>query len=158
LTKTFDRLDRQIIDLLQYDGRMPATEIAKRLDVSPRTVRFRIDRLVSNGFVVISAWIDVGKIGLPITATVTIRTMPHHARRVAESLVEHQEITYVALHPPAGTIVLSVAGATGPDTNAIVDRLVRPLPEVQECHVFVETVFLKDLANWYPRVDEPETT
>lgn len=156
MSDKFDKLDRQIIDLLQYDGRMSATNVGKRLGVSARTARFRIERLVSKGLIVISAWVDVRKVGFPITATVTIRTMPHLARGIAERLAEHQEITYVALHPPAGTIVLSVIGASGPDTNAIVDKLVRPLPGVQECHVFVETVFLKDLASWYPRVDEPE--
>ena len=153
---TFDKLDRQIIDLLQYDGRMPATEVAKRLNVSARTVRFRIDRMVDSVLVVISAWVDVDKVGLPVTATVTVRAMPHLARGIAERLAEYQEITYVAMHEPAGTIVLSVAAASGPETNAIVDRLVRPLPGVQECHVFVETTFLKDLASWYPRVEEAD--
>jgi len=154
LSEQFDKLDRQIIDLLQFDGRMAATEIGKRLGVSARTVRFRIDRMVDSGLVVISAWVDMDKAGLPITATVTIHAMPHMARGIAERLAEHQEITYVAMHEPAGTIVLSVAAASGPETNAIVDRLVRPLPGVQECHVFVETTFLKDLASWYPRVEE----
>jgi Lrp/AsnC family transcriptional regulator, regulator for asnA, asnC and gidA len=151
-----DKLDRQIIDLLQHDGRMPATEVASRLGVSARTVRFRIDRLVNSGVMVVSAWVDVDRVGLPVTATVTVRTMPHLVRGIAERLAVYEEITYVAMHPPAGTIVLSVVGASGPDTNDVVDRLVRPLPGVQECHVFVETVFLKDLASWYPRVDEGE--
>jgi Lrp/AsnC family transcriptional regulator for asnA, asnC and gidA len=158
MSDKFDKLDRQIIDLLQHDGRMSATEVGLRLGVSARTARYRIERLVNSGLVVISAWVAATKLGLPVTATVTIRAMPHLARGIAESLAEHQEIVYVAMHPPAGTIVLSVVGASGPDTNAIVDRLVRPLPGVQECHVFVETVFLKDLASWYPRVDEPEQT
>ena len=152
----FDKLDRKIIALLQFDGRMPATEVGKRLGVSPRTARFRIDRMVDNGRVVISAWVDIDKAGLPITATVTVRTMPHLARGIAERLVEHQEITYVAMHEPEGSIVLSVVGASGPAIKALVDTVVRPLPGVQECHVFIETTFLKDLANWYPRSDETD--
>jgi len=156
VSEQFDRLDRQIIELLQHDGRMPATTIGRRLGVSARTVRFRIGRLVDSGLVVIGAWVDTDKAGLPITATATVRAMPHLARGIAERLAEHEEVIYVSMHEPAGTIVFSVIAASGPEANAIVDRLVRPLPGVRECHVFIETTFLKDLASWYPRVEETD--
>src|SRR2546427_1212242 len=45
--RPYDDLDRQIIGLLQKDGRRPNTEIAQQLGVTETTVRKRIGRLVS---------------------------------------------------------------------------------------------------------------
>jgi len=42
-----DKTDANIVSLLLEDGRMPASEIARRLgDVSERAVRYRIDRMI----------------------------------------------------------------------------------------------------------------
>ena len=41
-----DQIDCQMIELLQKDGRIPNTEIAKKLGVSEATVRSRLNRLI----------------------------------------------------------------------------------------------------------------
>ena len=46
----FDKIDIKIVNLLLEDGRMPASEIARRMgDISERAVRYRIDRMVNEG-------------------------------------------------------------------------------------------------------------
>lgn len=129
---------------------MPASAIGRHLGASSRTVRFRIDRLVSSGLVVIGAWVDTDKAGLPITATATINAVPHLARGIAERLATLEEVVYVSMNEPAGTIVISVVAATGPDAREIAENAVGSTPGVLDLHVFVETTFLKDLASWYP--------
>jgi Lrp/AsnC family transcriptional regulator for asnA, asnC and gidA len=64
-------MDRQIISLLQRDGRTPNVDIARRLGVSEATVRKRLDRLVSEGIIHITAIPNPGKVGY---ATVTFLT------------------------------------------------------------------------------------
>ncbi|HBF42372.1 MAG TPA: Lrp/AsnC family transcriptional regulator [Desulfobacteraceae bacterium] len=44
--KDLDELDRRLIGLLTKDGRMPIGKIAKNLQISPPTVRSRIEGLV----------------------------------------------------------------------------------------------------------------
>jgi DNA-binding Lrp family transcriptional regulator len=151
----FDKLDCQIVELLQRDGRLPAATIGRRLGVSERTARFRIDRLVRDGLVVISAWVDCGKAGLPVAATMTIDAMPHLARGVAERLAAVEEIIYVSLNEQAGTIIISIVAATELDARRAADTAVRDVPGILETRVYVETTFLKDLAGWYPRPPEP---
>ena len=52
----FDKIDIKIVNLLLEDGRMPASEIARRMgDISERAVRYRIDRMVNDGVIQISA-------------------------------------------------------------------------------------------------------
>jgi Lrp/AsnC family transcriptional regulator for asnA, asnC and gidA len=45
-----DRLDLQIIDILEENGRTPNNEIASRLGISEGTVRNRIKKLTENDF------------------------------------------------------------------------------------------------------------
>ena len=52
----FDKIDIKIVNLLLEDGRMPASEISRRMgDISERAVRYRIDRMVNEGVIQISA-------------------------------------------------------------------------------------------------------
>lgn len=41
-----DELDREILDVLRHDARIPYTEIADRVDTSEGTVRNRVERMV----------------------------------------------------------------------------------------------------------------
>jgi DNA-binding Lrp family transcriptional regulator len=117
-------------------------------------VRFRIERLVSSGLIGIAAWVDTPKFGLPLSATVTVTVAAHLARTTAEFFVALPEVTYVAMAEPLGSIVLSIVGESGPVIQRFVDREIRPLPGVIEAHTFIETNVLKDLASWYPPMDE----
>ena len=52
----FDKTDIKIVNILLEDGRMPASEIARRIgDISERAVRYRIDRMVDAGIIQVSA-------------------------------------------------------------------------------------------------------
>ena len=44
-----DKLNQQIIDMLESDGRLPFKEIAKALDISEGTVRNRVNRMKDAG-------------------------------------------------------------------------------------------------------------
>ena len=44
--KTLDQLDCQMIELLQKDGRISNTDIAKEIGMSEATVRTRLNRLI----------------------------------------------------------------------------------------------------------------
>jgi len=52
----FDKIDIKIVNLLLEDGRMPASEIARQIgNISERAVRYRIDRMMDEGVVRVSA-------------------------------------------------------------------------------------------------------
>lgn len=46
-----DELDRNILDMLEEDGRMPFTRIADELDVSEGTVRNHVDAMLEEGII-----------------------------------------------------------------------------------------------------------
>ncbi len=70
--RPYDDLYRQIIGLLQKDGRRPNTEIAQQLGVTETTVRKRIGRLVSENLIKVVAVPSPEVMGMPMSAIVGI--------------------------------------------------------------------------------------
>ena len=67
-----DGTDRKIIQLLQKDGRLSNTVIAKTLGVSEATVRTRLNRLISDEVIQIVAVSNPMKLGFDITGVIRI--------------------------------------------------------------------------------------
>ena len=60
-----DKTDIKIVNLLLEDGRIPASEIARRIgDISERAVRYRIERMVEEGVIRVSAIVSPQAFGL----------------------------------------------------------------------------------------------
>ena len=68
-----DKLDREILEILMKDAKVPYTDIAKRLIVSPGTIHVRMKRMERRGIVMGTTLIlDPAKIGYDLTAFVGI--------------------------------------------------------------------------------------
>ena len=68
-----DKLDREILEILMKDAKIPYTDIAKRLIVSAGTIHVRMKRMERLGIVKGATLIlDPAKIGYDMTAFVGI--------------------------------------------------------------------------------------
>lgn len=67
-----DALDNEIIRLLTENGRMPTGELAKKLNITAPTVRYRIKDLEENGIFKVSGLINPRKHREMITALVAM--------------------------------------------------------------------------------------
>lgn len=70
--KDLDSLDNEIIRLLTANGRMPIGELAKKLNITAPTVRYRIKDLEENGIFKVSGLINPRKHREMITAIVAM--------------------------------------------------------------------------------------
>jgi Lrp/AsnC family transcriptional regulator, regulator for asnA, asnC and gidA len=67
MTIKIDAIDRATVDLLIEDGRMSGTDMARRIsNVTERAVRYRLDRLIREKIIHITAVVDPPAIGLPV--------------------------------------------------------------------------------------------
>jgi Lrp/AsnC family transcriptional regulator, leucine-responsive regulatory protein len=67
-------LDRQIVRLLCADGRMSFTDLARATGLSVSAVHQRVRRLEQRGVIIsYAAQVDPTKIGLPLTAFISIK-------------------------------------------------------------------------------------
>lgn len=93
--RRYDELDRQIISLLQQDGRRPNTEIAQQLGVTETTVRKRIGRLVAENLIKVVAVPSPEVTGMTMSAIVGITVDMDAHLGVAAALEAMAETRYV---------------------------------------------------------------
>lgn len=94
--KKIDKTDVAIIKLLQKNGRMSNTEIAKLAGVSEATVRYRLQRLLNENYIQVAAVIDPIKLGGGIEGSIRICAHIKHIDSVAQELKGIDELFYVA--------------------------------------------------------------
>jgi Lrp/AsnC family transcriptional regulator for asnA, asnC and gidA len=96
-SRVIDELDRNIIRLLQVDGRMSNTEIARQLDITETTVRKRIARLLDQRLMSIVAVPSPEAVGLTLSAILGVSVDLPSMQDVAETIRTYDEVRYVGM-------------------------------------------------------------
>jgi len=92
-----NKLDYQILTLLQKDGRMSFTEISKEINVAVSTIRHRYINLVETGTLQIIGRVDPNKIGFNAYASILISVKPKsYMNSILSSLIKLPEISFLA--------------------------------------------------------------
>lgn len=77
---TLDRIDRQILALLQDDGGLSASDLADRLGMTPPPCWRRVKRLKDSGILARQIWhLDPERLGLAVTIFATVKLATHDA-------------------------------------------------------------------------------
>ena len=92
-----DELDREIIAILQSNGRASNARIARRIGVSEGTVRRRLKKLIADGVIDIVAVVDAARLGYDTEALVGVQVDPDKVMEVAANLGELPESNWVAI-------------------------------------------------------------
>lgn len=96
-----DDVDRKILKILQADGRIALSEIARRLDMGTATIHERVNSLEETGYIrEYRAVLDPHLLGADQVAFVTVDTEPGRFSEVAERLAE--EPTIQEIHEVTG--------------------------------------------------------
>ncbi len=71
-----DKVDKEILRLLQHDGRLPTSHIAEKLNISIPTVTERIKKMQDTNIIDgIHASIDPKKLGLDVSALIIVSNL-----------------------------------------------------------------------------------
>ena len=94
-TFQIDKLDKQLIKLLSQDGRTPAKELAKKLNVSPPTIQSRLKGLIQNGILKVMGLIDTFKCQNALVAIIAIRTDEiEKMSEILDQLIEFKQVSW----------------------------------------------------------------
>ncbi|HET9908686.1 MAG TPA: Lrp/AsnC family transcriptional regulator [Anaerolineales bacterium] len=145
----FDKTDIKIVNLLLEDGRMSASEIARRIgNISERAARYRIERMVNEGVVRISAVAKPQAFGLTTIADVWMEVESDHILAVAKRMVEFDNISYVACGIGESDVSIQIVAKDTAEIYHFVTEVVRKVPGVRKTTTSIVPLILKDVYQW----------
>jgi Lrp/AsnC family transcriptional regulator for asnA, asnC and gidA len=90
-----DETDRAIIAQLQYDGRMPLTDIAAELGISEGTVRRRVKNLTESGVLQVVAVVEPQFLGWNAAGMIGVTVQAGEIDAVADQIAQFPEVSYL---------------------------------------------------------------
>ena len=111
--KILDQVDCQMIELLQKDGRISNTDLAKEIGISEATVRTRLNRLINEEYIQIVAVSNPIKLGFKIVGNIRIHV---EIKKMGEIIGELKKLR-------ALWFIVQTTGGTGIDTEFVVKSL-----------------------------------
>jgi len=145
----FDKTDIKIVNMLLEDGRMSASEISRRMmDISERAVRYRIDRMINEGVIQISAVVSPEALGFTIKADVWLEVESDLIMEVAKKMASFENVTYVACGIGQNDISIQVVAKDTAEVYHFVTEVVRKVPGVRKTTTSIVPIILKDVYQW----------
>jgi len=112
-TKKLDPIDCKMIRLLQKDGRIANTDIAKKVGISEATVRSRLNRLIKEKIIQIVAVSDPLILGFGIVGNIRIHVDIRKMNNIVRELRKIKALWFI----------VQSTGGTGIDTEFVVKSL-----------------------------------
>ena len=92
-----DDIDREIIRILQSNGRTPYTEIAKNLEIAEATVRNRVARLLGQKVIQVIGLVDPYQLGYDAPAMIGVSIDPPRLESAAAAIADFTEVSYLVM-------------------------------------------------------------
>ncbi len=145
----FDKTDIKIVNLLLEDGRMSASEMSRRMgDISERSIRYRIDRMIDDGVIQISAVVSPEALGLTIKADVWLEVESDRILEVARKMAAFENVTYVACGIGQNDISIQIVAKDTAEIYYFVTEVVRKVAGVRKTTTSIVPIILKDVYQW----------
>lgn len=132
-----DELDREIIELLQTNGRASNARIARKVGVSEGTVRRRLRRLTQENIVKVIAVPNLDKIGYTTAALIGLQTAPGQLDKVADSISDMKEVHYLAITTGAFDLFAWVGMSSTAELGVFLRTKIGSIPGVVRTETFV---------------------
>lgn len=150
MSRTLDRFDRQIIDVLSREGRLPVTDLAKRIGISKSPCQARLKRLQQEGYILgFRAVLDPRKLGKEHVAftEVTLSDTREVALRAFNDAVQNvPEIEQCHMIAGSFDYLLKIRTSDIQSYRKILGETITALPHVSNTSTYVTMEAVKDFA------------
>jgi Lrp/AsnC family transcriptional regulator for asnA, asnC and gidA len=144
-----DQTDREIVRQLLADGRMPSAEIARRVGaITERAVRYRIDRLIAEGVIKVSAIVSPKALGFTVTGDISLEVESGHVQEVARRVAKFDCVGYVAFATGEKDVSVQVYTRSNDELYRFATEVLGTLPWVIKTTTFLVPQKLKDVYDW----------
>ena len=140
-----DDVDRYVIEALRKDGRVPFSQIAEQLGVSPGMIRQRYSRLAELGYLKVVAITNPVQHGLRTMAMIGIRTDGNRMLQVAEQIARLEEVIYLVVASGRFDILAEVVCRDHDDLLRFMTERLYGIEGVRETETFMHLRILKEI-------------
>ena len=148
-----DQTDCKIIELLQKDGRMANTMIAKKLGVSEATVRSRLNRLIKEEYIQIVAVSNPLKLGFEIVGILKINVDVKQIKHVSEELSKIKQIWYVVHATGDSDIYAEFNTKSIEELNNIISQKIQKIDGITRTETSLILNYVKRRYDWKTAID-----
>ena len=148
-----DKTDCRIIELLQKDGRMPNTLIAKNLGISEATIRSRLNRLIKEEYIQIVAVSNPLKLGFDIVGILKITVDVKKIENVSEELSKIDQIWYVVHATGSSDIYAEFNAKTIDELNDFIANKVHKIDGLLKTETSLILKYVKRRYDWKTAVE-----
>jgi Lrp/AsnC family transcriptional regulator for asnA, asnC and gidA len=140
-----DAVDHQIISSLREDGRMSFAEIARRLDVSPGTVRERYYRLVQSRLLQVVTVTNLPMMGYRMMALIGMKVDGGRLREIAREIAALDEVIYLVLCTGTYDLLAEVVCRDNADLLKFLTERLHSVAGIHDTQSFVYLDIVKEI-------------
>ena len=115
---------------------------------SERAVRYRVERLIEEGVIRLSAVVRPEAFGMLVKADVFLEVESDRIREVAQKMVEYENVTYVACSIGETDVSIQVVAKDTDEVYRFITETIRKVPGVRRTTTSIVPVILKDVYQW----------
>ncbi|MCS7247160.1 MAG: Lrp/AsnC family transcriptional regulator [Anaerolineales bacterium] len=143
-----DIIDKKIVDLLIEDGRLSCSEIARRLGISERSVRYRLEKLFEREIIRVRAIVNPKSLGFGVVADVMVEVEADCIQEVARKMTEYSCISYVAYAIGETDVSVQIIARSNEEVYQFVTEVIGKTPGVRKTVTSIVPAVLKDVYQW----------
>jgi Lrp/AsnC family transcriptional regulator, leucine-responsive regulatory protein len=147
-TIILDAFDRKIIDVLRADGRIPITDLAKRVGLSKTPCQVRLKRLIANGTIRgFRAIVDPARLGLDHIAFAEVKlsdTREEALEAFRRAVLKIPEVEECHMIASSFDYLLKVRTADIRRYREVLGERISSLPHVASTSTFVAMETIRD--------------
>jgi Lrp/AsnC family transcriptional regulator for asnA, asnC and gidA len=142
--RKLDKLDKEIIRMLQEDARYSYTSIAQKLDVSEGTIRGRVNKMLEEHIFEFVAYVDPKKVGLHVMAIISICTHMGYQEEVAQKLSQLNEVRFVGAFSGPQDLIIQACFPSNEKLVTFVNQKLSNIAGISSVSVSIELKQYKD--------------
>ncbi len=145
---SLDSIDRQMVRVLQRDGRASNVEIARQVGVSEATVRKRLDRLVSEGVVRITAVPDAARVGFSTVTFLSFEVELSLMDQITDQLGRCPEVRAIYYTTGESDLIVEAWFSSSNDLLHFLTHRVASIPGIKRTATSHVLRTIKDGSTW----------
>lgn len=150
-----DEINQLIVQILQEDGRVPFTQIAKMLNVSETTIRSRYKNLVKEGIIRVVGVVEPYGLGFKAPALLNISVMPGAIDQVAKNIAKLPEVSYLIMTLGSYDLDVEVYCRDLPHLTELITKRIQTIQNIHSIETLLISKSYKLTYRW-PPVSYPE--